>query len=173
MLSVLTVVAGIGALNLTVDIKGSNYQLVVQASFPDFRELLPLSLVSANLTVSVGALHHLQIDGLSTSGVAMEMLVPASVTARDLGNNVISSFDTVVLARRLTGKEETSLLEGDIDVTAENELALFNTLKISENDSTFVIEFQYQKDFDVPDVNMLRSNRNHRCCSHDARLQSC
>jgi hypothetical protein len=39
LLSVPTKILGTGTLNMTIDIKGSNYQLVVHATFPDFPRL--------------------------------------------------------------------------------------------------------------------------------------
>lgn len=87
----------------------------------------------------------------------MEVLIPpARVTARDLGNNVVESFVGVVRARRWTGKTLTSLLDGKIYIQAQKGLALFNNLKISEKDSAFVIEFQYSKDFNTQNENMIR-----------------
>lgn len=151
-----TAIAGSGPLNLTIDIKGSHYQLVVNASFPGFPSLPTLSLTSTNFSVVVGALHHIQLDGLTTSGVAKEVLEPpARVTARDLGNNVIPTFNSVVRAQRLRGKTATALLEGDVYVKAKDGLAIFSTLQISQKDPAFVIEFQYQEDFNIPDDNML------------------
>ena len=152
-----TRIAGIAPLNLTIDVKGPNYLLVVHANFPDFPHLADLSLVSSNFTVVVGELHHLQLDGLSPNGVAKETLgPPALVSARDLGNNVVPGFSDLVRARRLRGQTPTSLLEGDVYVKAQNGIATFNILQISEKDPAFVIEFQYQKDFNIPDSNMLR-----------------
>ncbi len=146
-----------GTLYMTIDIKGSNCQLVVHATFPDFPRLSSLSLLSGIFAVALGDLHHLQLNGLSTSGVAMEVLIPpARVTAQDLGNNVVESFVGVVRARRLTGKTSTSLLDGEIYIQAAAGLALFNNLKNSEKDSAFVIEFQYSKDFNTPNENMIR-----------------
>jgi hypothetical protein len=157
LLSAPTKILGTGTLNMTIDIKGSNYQLLVHATFPDFPRLSSLSLLSEKFTVALGDLHHLQLNGLSTSCVAMEVLIPpARVTARDLGNNVVESFVGVVRARRLTGKTLTSLLDGEIYIQAQKGLALFNNLKISEKDSAFVIEFEYSKDFNTPNENMIR-----------------
>jgi len=143
---------------MTIDIHGSSYLLIVRVSFPLFPELSSLSVVSINFTVAVGELHHLQLDGLSASGVANEVLgPPAHVSARDLGNNIVPLFAAVVRARRLRGSIATSLLEGDIYVQADNGIAVFKRLKISQKDPSIVIEFQYQADFNVPlDVNMLR-----------------
>ena len=152
-----TKILGTGTLNMTIDIKGSNYQLLVHATFPDFPRLSSLSLMSEHFTVALGYLNHLQLNGLSTSGVTMEMLIPpARVTARDLGINVVESFVGVVRARRLTGKTTTSLLDGEIYIQAQKGASLFNNLKISEKDSAFVIEFQYSKDFNTPNENMIR-----------------
>ena len=149
-------IVGSGPLNVTIDIKGDNYQLVVRATFPGFPTLPQLSLTSANFSVVVGALHHLQVDGLSTSGVAGKALTPpALVTARDVGNNVVPTFNSVVRARRLRGNTATSLLEGEVYVRAENGLATFSTLRISEKDPAFVIEFQFQEDFNVPTDDMI------------------
>jgi hypothetical protein len=152
-----TPVAGIGRLSLKVDVQGPNYLLVVRAGFPAFPQLADLSLVSANFTVIVGELNHLQLDGLSRNSVARETLgPPALVSGRDLGNNVVPGFSGVVRARRLLGKTTTSLLEGDVYARAQNGIATFSSLQISEKDQAFVIEFQYQKDFNIPDANMLR-----------------
>ena len=150
-------IAGEGILNVTVDIKGSHYQLVAKATFPQFPALASLISSSANFTVVVGVLHHLKLDQFTTSGVAQQTLSPpAHVTARDLGDNVVSEFQEVVRARRLTGSTSTSLLQGDVYVAADNGLAVFDNLKVSEKDTAFKIEFQYQEDFNVLDVNMLR-----------------
>jgi len=153
-----TEISGSGFLNMTIDIHGSSYLLIVRVSFPLFPELSSLYVVSINFTVAVGELHHLQLDGLSASGVANEVLgPPAHVSARDLGNNIVPLFAAVVRARRLRGSIATSLLEGDIYVQADNGIAVFKSLKISQKDPSIVIEFQYQADFNVPlDVNMLR-----------------
>lgn len=51
LLSAPTKILGTGTLNMTIDIKGSNYQLLVHATFPDFPRLSSLSLLRGNFTV--------------------------------------------------------------------------------------------------------------------------